>query len=237
MISTRDIYETLLVIVNKSKRGTSALSPQQFNKLLPLAQDEVFKFFYGLPEDYTPGRPDARIAYEKTQMVTDSLLNQRLAPVEITINSSGRADYPDNYIHASSCGYTAVINDACEGPIKKWRDVEFVADHEATSLRSDPVAYPSWKYPIVTLYQEFMQCYPLVDTKAQFTYLKYPETPVLEYTVNANDEVVIDDATTVDVDLPVNLKMEVIRQMLGYMGINMSSPDLVQFGELKKQGV
>jgi hypothetical protein len=238
MISVSDIFDTLLVIVNKEKRGTSALSPKQYNQLLPLAVDEVFKFYYGLPEDYQPGRPDPRVAYEKTQMVTDSLLNQRLAPISISIDGDGRADYPSNYIHASSCGYTMLKNQDCDlGPMKKFREVEIVTDAEATAMRADPVSYPTWRYPILVLYKEHMQFYPLENTAVEFTYLKYPEKPNLAYTVNSNDEVVYDPNTSADIDLPPNLRTDLIRQMLGYLGINMSSPDLVQFGELKKQGV
>lgn len=233
MIAVKDMYEFLLVLVNKPKRGSSVLSPKQFNTLIPRAVDDVFKKYYGLPESYQPGRPIPRIAYEQTQFITDALLKQKKPPKEIPIKG-GQASYPDDYIHAGSAYYTKKTNVSGGEPVKERVVIEFVTDNEFTNKMSDPISPPTIDYPILTFYGDYMEVAPSTITKMYLSYLAYPKTPLLDYTVNSDDEIEYGTGS-VDIDMPKNLFNDIARSVLSYMGLNMGSAEIVNYAEMQKQ--
>lgn len=236
MINIKDTYEALLTIVNKAKKGTSGLSPVDFNRLAPLVVDDLVAYYYGLPQDYQPGRSDARVSYEKTQLITDSLLSQKIAPVDVTIDDKGRFEYPDDYVHYSSLLVKLPLAKDCDEDDIQFRivPVEMVTDKERSNLLADPIAFPNAKHPIATCYKEYVQVEGLRSRKGEFSYLKYPEKPVLVYTLDAADNLTVDEANSTDIDLPRNLLREFVSGMLGYLGMNMNDQQLVEFSELKK---
>ena len=66
------LYQFINFIANKESSGAH-MGPDEFNELLPRAQDDFFIKRYGVPEDYQPGRPFPRQAFELTQKILDDL--------------------------------------------------------------------------------------------------------------------------------------------------------------------
>ena len=234
MIDIKEMYEFLLVLVNKPKRGSSVLSPKQFNTLIPRAVDDVFKRYYGLPEEYRPGRPIPNVGYEQTQFITDALRKQKKPPKSISV-VGGQAKYPDDYIHAGAAYYVKKTNVSGGEPTKQRVVIEFVTDNEFTNKMSDPVSPPTVDYPVMTFYSDYMELSPSSITKMYLSYLSYPATPKLDYTVDSNTDEIVWGSSSVDIDMPKNLFNDIARSVLSYMGLNMSSAEIVNYAEMQKQ--
>jgi len=234
MIDVKEMYEFLLVLVNKPKRGSSVLSPKQFNTLIPRAVDDVFKKYYGLPELYRPGRPIPTIGYEQTQFITDALRKQKKPPKSISV-SNGQAAYPEDYIHAGSAYYVKKTNVAGGEPKTSRVPIEFVTDNEFTNKMNDPVSPPAVDYPVLTFYSDYMEVSPSTIGKIYLSYLAYPETPKIDYEVDSSTDEIVYGIGSVDIDMPKNLFNDIARAVLSYMGLNMSSAEIINYAEMQKQ--
>lgn len=232
MISITDLYEYIRYIVNKSKRGTSGLSPNGFNVIVPRAVDDLFNKYYGLPTDYKVGSPLPAIGYEQSQAITDAILKQKNPPQQITVDSDGYANYPDDYIHLGELYYHEGVN-VNGSSVTKKRPVDVVRDGWRSSRLDDSINPPSLQYPIASLYNDYILVEPTSIGHVFMTYLSYPDTPELAYTVT-NDVLTLDSDNSTDIDLPKHLLNELAYNILDDLGLNMSSQELKQAAELYK---
>jgi hypothetical protein len=208
--------------------------------LLAPAVDKYFKRHYGLPEDYQPGRPIPRIAWEQTQFVTDALKDLKSDPTQINIDALGRGEYPDDYIHVSSAYYYYYKNAAdCEDgePLRVQIPVDWIRDEDINFKLSDPIAPPTKKYPCAVQYKTFFQVYPSGIDIIYLTYLKYPAKPQFAYTIDANTDEIIPGVST-DIDLPQNHFIDIATYVLDFIGINLRDRELSNYVQmLKAQGI
>ncbi len=228
MIDVKDLYEFLRVITNKAKRGSSALTPNMYNILLPRATDDFFKKYYGLPEQFQPGQ---HIAFEQTQITVDALKGRKVE-TQLTVDKNGKADYPSDYVHKVGAIYKYVVNDIDNVKVLKY-PVEFMTTQEFIERLSDPIAYPTLRYPVVTMYKDYLLFAPKDIQYIDFSYLNYPNKPVLDYSI-AND-IIVYGPNSIDIDFQKINTNDIASLILSYIGINMSNSDLIQFAESKKQ--
>lgn len=238
MINVNELYLFLNILANKSQTGSSGFSPANYNTLLPRALDDFFKKIYGLPEQYTPGRPIPLMGYEMTQALTDAVKNIRKEPIQLPVDSDGKASYPSDYVHLSTVRYIHAINNPGGEPTVVERKVDFVTDEQLADKLSDPIAPPTLKYPFGILYKDNIQFYPKNLFSVLFTYLNYPAKPVFGYNVDPlTDALVYVPGASVDIDLPENHFNDIARIILGYVGINLSSEMILKYArETQNQG-
>jgi len=53
MININDVYKTVLVVINKENRGY--ITPEEFNRLSALAQNEIFEGYFNKQVMYESG--------------------------------------------------------------------------------------------------------------------------------------------------------------------------------------
>lgn len=232
-----EIYQYCNFITRKERSGK--ISPEEFNRLLPIVQMKYFKDLFGLPEKYTPGAPIPNKAWEITSSIKDSL-----RPFLVTygipgtplfeVDPWGHADLPANYCHYGSFGYY-YSNGSESIPVS----IDVLTESEVNSRLSDYITRPTKRNPVVTIYSTFLQFYPIDLRLVRFTYLKYPNTPVLGYDFDSDiDDIVENDYKAVDIEFPESDHINICTLLLKEIGIHLKDSLLIQYSEqMKNQGV
>ena len=239
MIYSYSVYEILLDVIRKDKRGRS-LSPEEYNNIAPLVNDSVFSKYYSKFEE----SPESSNTMGAFRVMADSI------PIVAGIGTLP-ADY---YAMSGSPYYT----DA--GGTVRYLDL--VSDAEYAWRQQDYLTQASLTYPVYRLGTASsagdMQIYvtPATGiTPIVIDYIRVPNVPFLDYYVNdttllytwMGEGVVVavpsgstardETAGAANVaSLTVNWEFEnedlplIINLFLKYMGINLPSPELFEGG-------
>ena len=238
------------------------LPPAEFNTVVPILVNKIVRKYYGLPEEYQPGNPQPRIAYEITQLVTD-YISQLKVPKYLNVNSAGQAVRPEDYMHLSSLSVTwATLVDEPEVEIidgnccsvdglktqqkakadreKKaysltWNPVTIVPEKDRWAWLTSSLRRPTKQFPISTfLGNDIIQFYPTSISAANLTYLRYPLTAVWGFT-NINGIPTYNAGTSVNVELPDICMDELAVTVLERLGIAIREKGLIDFSRYIKQ--
>jgi len=95
---------------------------------------------------------------------------------------------------------------------------DVITDMELAERLIDSLTAPSATYPVCTVDNENIRFYPSTITSADITYLRYPDTPVYAQKLS-NGIYVYDTSNCVEFEWPDNCAADIIRLMLGYLGI------------------
>lgn len=212
--------------LNKHQTGDT-LSPGEYNTCLKFVNLEYFKTKYGLPEEYQPGRPLPRQAFEVTQQIMDELGHLKVwkggpkSPAML-IDINGVAQIPLDYIHCSSIR----TNDG--------RMIEILRDDELGDRITNPIKKPTSKYPVVAFFDTFIQFYPKDLGFCNFTYLRMPATPIWAYTI-VNDEPVYDPLNSVELEWPSIAHTDIANAVLKYASLNLREYNMYQSSQIRKE--
>lgn len=231
MISVDRLYKWVNFVARKKQSG--AISPDEFNLAIAVIVLDYFKLKVGLPEEYQVGRPLPRQAYQLTQKITDDV---RHLVTTSTINvSNSRFTLPNDYAAFSSLKYRYVTNqENCEDGAKAVKiPIEVVTDEEFASRQSSLLTPPTIRRPIANFDVSGIEVLPSTITSVELTYLKFPATPIRQYTI-VNDEDVYSSTGTVNIDFPETCFNDIAIRVLQYYGINLSDSELVNFTESRK---
>ena len=186
-----DIYLLCNTRLNKDQTGNS-FNPTQFNAALKAIDLEYFKKKTGLPEDYAPGQPISRQAWDITQMITQQLSHLKVymgngSTQPLYINPMGRATLPVDFMYPSALMYKVVtVNDA-QNPGYDYNSVEIMTDAEYVERRQDACVPINKKYPVAFFASGVLQFYPTDLAWAQFIYLRKPTPAYFDFDY-VNDE-------------------------------------------------
>jgi hypothetical protein len=165
-------------------------------------------------QQYQYGRPQARINYSQNENI-----RQRLSPLitsaTLTINGSGEAVYPADYVQADTIITTA---------FNRVRFVQQDALYSYYNSQIDPIA----TNPIYLLEPTGFQFYPVTLGSAILTYVKDAPEIVWGYT-NVSGRPVYSSGTSVqpvwdNVDL-----LEIIARALKLIGLNLQDGQVQQY--------
>ena len=236
------------------------IPPDMFNIAVPICVNKVVRKYYGVPEQYQPQMPSPSISYEITQLVTD-YISQLKKSVVLSVDDSGQASKPEDYLHKSSIGvsWTEVMpatdnpadGDCCndiptvqqtkkqaskKSIIISWIPVTVVTDAEQWGWRQSSLREPTKEYPICSFVgNDKIQFYPQDIKSAYFTYLRYPNTCKWGYTIDLDGFPVYDSATSVDIELPEICADEMAVTVLDRVGISIREAGLSQWAKFTKQ--
>jgi hypothetical protein len=249
----KDIFLYCEYIANKEQRSGS-FSIDEFNRILPLSSLSVYKQKYGLPEEYQINAPFSRQTYELTQKISDDLSPfkvwmGRSGTIPLSVSSNGEAIIPNNYFHVSSIRYKRLQNVDCDTE-EKFSEVEILTDAQFSSRLGKEITAPTYKNPVCTFYDGFIQFAPKNLQFVDFVYLRKPVTPYLDYyldTVTDSyifvDENILNLGTgvlslTTELDWAEDVHQDIINNLLSRIGINIRENQLLQYAEmLKAKGV
>jgi hypothetical protein len=209
-MNLQEILNFVNLQVNKDQSG-NALNKEEYNLCLKVANIEYFNWLYGLPQDYQPGRPIPRVAYEMNSYVTDSLKNFKIkmggTDAPMFVDSNGKSPYPEDYVHESSIRF-------------QNSKVEIVKDDHVGDRLEHSIMKPEMKYPIVVFYSDHLQFYPKNLGKVEFTYLRMPTTPIYASTI-VNDGHVYDAANSTELEWPKSNHPDFLQFVLEYVAVNL----------------
>lgn len=216
------VYRLIQYIINKNQQGY--LSPEQFNIVINQAQYSYLDFLLGSFEQYTPGRPIAKVELGMNETIRQRLTAFIDPPTTLTIDVTGLATYPSDYQQADAM-YTSSMN-----------RVRYVQQDKLYSVLNsviDPVA----NNPIYLINSAGFQFYPITLGNSKLSYVKTPPTIVWASTPDANGRPIYDPGTSVD-PLWYDLDFfEVIARALKLIGVNLQSAAVAQLAtEIKQIG-
>ena len=155
-MNVNDMYRICQFAVNKAQNGY--LTPSEFNLTINQAQVSYQDYLLGEFQQYQYGRPQARINYSQNENI-----RQRLSPLitnaTLSINGSGEATYPVDYVQADTI-ITTTFN--------RVRFVQQDSLYSYYNSEIDPIA----TNPIYLLEPTGFQFYPVTLGSAILTYVK-----------------------------------------------------------------
>jgi len=215
-------YQIIDFVSNKFANGD--ISPDEYNLIINAAQTEYMNYLLGDFQQFQPGKPAARIQYSMTEQTRQRITPFIAAPTTLTIDSTGAATYPGDYVQADAM-YDASMN-----------RIRYVPQNKLYSVLGsviDPVA----TNPIYLIIANGFQFYPKTIPSAILSYIRKPKIIVWGVITDGNGRVVYNAGTSTppewaDVDM-----MEIIARSLRMVGVNLSAPEVSQYAnEIAKQG-
>lgn len=211
-MNVNDMYRICQFAVNKAQNGY--LTPSEFNLTINQAQVSYQDYLLGEFQQYQYGRPQARINYSQNENI-----RQRLSPLitsaTLTINGSGEATYPADYVQADTIITTA------------FNRVRFVQQDSLYSYYNseiDPIA----TNPIYLLEPTGFQFYPVTLGSAILTYVKDAPEIVWGYTTVSGRPVYSSGTSVQPVWDNVDL-LEIIARALKLIGLNLQDGQVQQY--------
>jgi len=222
-------WELVNFIANKDYGG-NVVEPDRFNQLVKIVNLDLFKIKMGLPEEYQLGVPISRQYLDATQRLTDEtrFLKTRVAAQTVTV---GVIAYPANYfsLNAIRYGYQRIIDGVST---VLWKTVEVLTESEYSDRAGNWTKLPSAKNPVCVVRSDGVYVYPIIIPQVDFTYIRYPITPVFVYVQAAG---YITAGASTEYEWPVHLHMDLTSRILSFIGINIREQELQQYAETHKQ--
>jgi hypothetical protein len=212
------------------------MSTGDFNRIMQTCNLKHFKKKVGLPEQYQPGQPIPKEAFEITKKVS-----QDISPFKYTMGKKGLEGTPalfvDQWGHAATptnMYYPSVMSyEQTSSGTTRYREIEIVTDYEWGKRHSDAITYPSVKYPVANFQSGYIRFSPLSDRYVEFTYIRRPVDPVWAGTVS-DGYYKYDGATSVQMEWDdVNI-IDIIYLMMSEMGIPIEKDVVIQKAEMVK---
>ena len=240
-----NFYKYVSILGNKAQTGLK-LKIENFNRLAPIIQWKGIKRKYQIPEQFNAGVPFNKEMYEFTQANIDSMSRFKVAmglpykTAPLSVDSNGYAVLPANYLHVSSIGYSSVNNSGFCTSAKSENIIEPLTDAEWNGRINDAIAPASTKYPICRFFFEngryFIQVAPVGLKFINFVYLRKPNTPYLDNTLDETnkDGFVYNQSASVQFDMSENDIIDLAPIMLAELAENIREPFLLQVNENKK---
>lgn len=235
-MNINDFRNFILFVIKKSQSGGNP-KPSEFNLAVERGYMQFIMSRYGNQEEYTPGRPVPRIAWQQTQKISDDLrflLTRRLIPVpnngEMPIpDGTGNdlnGDALDKYLHHSSLRFN--FTDTVNGEIRSREvKIDVLTDAEFSNATESTIVNGTRRFPVCAYYDTFIQFEPKDLQKVIFTYLRIPVTPKWAFTLDAGRPV-YDAGNSVDIEAPDQVINEIAFNVLAFMGLSIRDQFIFQ---------
>ncbi|MCK4818557.1 hypothetical protein KA005_22495 [bacterium] len=226
-----EIHELIEYIANKDYNG-NVIPPDQYGKLIVSANIDLFKKKLGLPEDFQLGAPISREYIDANKMQTADTRHLKVREATQTV-TAGVITYPANYCVDDAIRYTYQRN-VDGSPTNIIKVVECLTEAQYGDRAGNWTKKPSTKNPVYVVGNDGIRIYPATIATVDFNYYKYPTTPVFAYNQETG-YITYNSGSSTEFDWPERLHMDLVRIILGYVGINIREAQLSQYAEVKKK--
>ena len=239
-VNINNVYQTVLVIINKDNRGY--ITPEEFNKLAALAQNEIFESYF-----------NKQVAYEsqieiKTDFSDPVLTNSEKINVfyaNATLSQSGTTfTFPTDFYKLGVVNVDDVVAD-----LLSHEDLKYI--------NLSPLTAPVKTQPVYTLVEGGVRLYPSsITSGVTIDYLKKPLNPKWGYAMPTASQIAsgvpnepiydstvfnptTDDynaiAKSYDFRLHASEENNLIIKILSYAGVVIKQADIAGFAQGKDQ--
>ena len=221
-MSSDEVYKLMQFILNKNQQGYFA--PDKFHLVINQGQRSYQSHLLGSFEQYTPGRPVARV-----ELGQNSVVRQRLAPTIygyiLSIDAAGKSPYPADYIQTDSM-YSIY-------GVKRIRNVQQNQLDAYYNSVIDPIA----TNPIYLINDTHFQFFPTSSYQAKLHYVRNAPDIVWGWLPDGNGRPVYNPATSVDPIWDDIAILDIITRALLVIGVNLQSGVVMQYAnEMKTNG-
>tara|TARA_R100000329_G_scaffold149283_1_gene139645 strand:+ start:340 stop:1086 length:747 start_codon:yes stop_codon:yes gene_type:complete len=239
-VNINDVYKTVLVITNKDNRGY--ITPEEFNRLAALAQNEIFESYFNKQAAY-----EATVEI-KTDFSDPVLTNSEKINVfykNATLSQTGTTfTFPTDFYKLGVVSVDDVVAD-----LVLHEDLKFIT--------LSPLTYPVKTQPVYALVEGGIRLYPSTITSGvTIDYLKKPFSPKWGYAMPTAsqiaagvpnepiyDSTAFDPATdsydaiakSYDFQLHASEENNLIIKILSYAGVIIKQADIAGFAQGKEQ--
>lgn len=254
------ILDIVNFITNKEQSGNT-FSPVQYNTMLPVADKELYDYYLGKVEEYQIPIRQARVSFESTQRITESLRPFKKVNPCLLVGSDGVAILPSDYQQISYFGNFVYSVNGCETTVTPV-SVNVLTSEQFIKMKGSMAYTPTQEYPIVDFQNTFCRFAPVNLQSVEICYYIKPITPVYDYYIDANgDNIYLPQGTThrllvgeeyprtgqtyvvgVNTDITgqsVELlwndidQLKIVRRLLGFIGINLSDQMVENYAAMK----
>jgi hypothetical protein len=225
------------------------ISPSNFNLSLQIVLHKFIRKYIGIPEQY----PQPQVAYEQTSLVTDYIGHLKKEKI-LSIADNGLAVKPSDFMHQSSvyasmitvaeadtdslkcCDTAQVKRSTMQKMEQKMVPVTVLSDNETAAWQTNSLRKPTKEDPTCEFRGDVIQFYPRNLRSAYLSYIRYPLTPVWNYTGTTYP--VFNPTGSVDIELPESCADELMSMMLQRLGMVIREEGMINFGRyLKESGL
>jgi len=226
-----EIYDFIKFVGNKDYNG-SYFAPDEYNSAIQVANLDNFKKEFGLPEQYKPGFPVSAQSADVNKKSMDRLGFLKVRNSSMTV-TSGVMTLPVDFIYWDTLIYNFART--IHGTMTTLpKVVELLKPEQFTERRGNWIKKPMvWK-PICTIVGDTVRIMPVEINSVEIYYWRMPVRPVFAYTIT-NDELVYNPGGSTEFEWPETCHPDIIRILLSYLGINLSSQEIIQYAEMQKE--
>lgn len=217
-----DWYVLTSYIINKNQQGN--LPPAKFNLVINQGARSYQSFLLGSFQQYTPGRPVARV-----ELGNNRTVRQRLAPTIygyiLSIYGTGKSPYPGDFLQVDSM-YSIY-------GVKRMRYVEQNQLDAFYNSVIDPVA----TNPIYLIEDENFQFYPTSSYQAKLTYVRNAPEMLWGYDLDENNRPVYNANKSIQPVWDEVAMYEILVRALAIIGVNLQAGQVIAYSqEIKNSG-
>ncbi len=234
-----EIYQLINTWINKDQSGRS-FTVEQFNIALQAIDIDFLKLKYGLPEDYKPGQPIPRQAWQVTQKITDDLrhlkviLGGRGNPL-LKVDTDGYANIPEDYIHYSSLRYDKTVNSECGETNEETSVViEELVDDKFDARLQSKIKKPYTKYPICRFNNDHIEFRPKNIRFVIISYIRMPIPGILVCTEDSNNDLVYDPINSRQIEWPADMHTDVANRIYLWLSVSIQNQLSAQAANARK---
>lgn len=224
------MWELTNYIANKDYEG-NVISPEDFKRLAKVANIDLLKIKMGLPEDFMLGQPLTRQHFDANKNMTNDTRFLRTRHTNDAI-ANGRWVYPGNYLVIDTMRHK--VSKTIDGAAQDiWRRIDPVTESKLTDRLSSYIKKPTLWDPVRVMRADAIYVYPETITTAEVIYVRYPTSP--NFTYIAEQGYITQGPNPTEFEWGANLHNDLMRIILGYIGINIRDQVLLGYAEQKKQ--
>jgi hypothetical protein len=230
-MNIRDIHNVILFYIDKEQNGS--VTHEEIDIVLDRAQMARFNDLYANPSKFRPDNQSPVVGYGESQRINDALSPFKKTYVFAPGTTPGGViTLPSDYMYLISLS-TSVYSNTLQRNIT--RAVEVNNEEELVLRLESQVCPVSLSGPICIMNgNNQIQLFPDVPQSGKVYYFKRPAVPKFGYT-QVGRTITYDSTTSTQLEWKDAEINNIISIALGYLGLNLKSEDLVQFGELKNQ--
>ena len=233
MISIDDVYQKVLAIANKEKRGY--ITPQEFNLMAGKVQNEIFDSYF---HDFVT--VDMKPKSEKPWADPTELLQQKLHEFNNASSISIAAGINTFQLPVNTYKIISVI-DSNGNSIEEMsiREIKYTEKHPLTKATKDRMVFVRDSFTTVNgvkRYDCLLYPTPVEAMNITVDYFARPKPPEWAYVV-INEKPLYNSNLTINFSLHPSEEEIIVAKILGLCGVIIDKQQLVQIGDGMEAGI
>ena len=242
MVNINDVSQTVLTIANKDNRGY--ITPEEYNRLADIAQNEIFESYFNKQLMYEAGGL-YNADFSDPIITTAEKINIFYKSSDLS-QSNGIWAFPSDFYKLGSVQVNSI-------------EADFISHKDVKFINLSPLTHPVATQPVYTIVGSAVRIYPsTIASGVNIEYLKAPNMPKWGYIMPTAaqlaagvpnepiyDSTVFDPATdsysatakSLNFDIHASEYSELIYKILTLAGVVIKQADIAGFAQGKEQQI